>query len=59
MSEQCKYCDICRTRVVCWPQILTILGPRDMCPACYFRYRELLEDLVNFFETASSTKPAP
>jgi hypothetical protein len=50
MTELCKRCDICHHRVVCWPQVFTVLGPRDLCGPCYWHYRELLEQFAAFFE---------
>jgi len=49
MSNMCKKCDICRQSVVSWPQIFTVLGPRDLCGNCYWRYRELIEQIDAFF----------
>lgn len=57
MSTPTKRCDICHQAVVSWPQIFTVIGPRDLCGTCYWRYRALLEKLGAFFSAENTTGP--
>ena len=57
MCQLNKPCDICRHAPVAWPEIFTVLGPRDLCGTCYWRYRELLERLAAFFAAENTSGP--
>jgi len=57
MSGTAKQCDICRSAVVSWPEVFTVLGPRDLCGTCYWRYREVVEQLAAFFAAEHAGLP--
>jgi hypothetical protein len=52
-----KRCDICRHTTVSWPGVMTVLGPRDLCGNCYWRYRALVEEIANFFNALHASQP--
>ena len=37
-----EMCDICGNSAVAWPQVFTVIGPKNMCGDCYWRYRRLV-----------------
>jgi len=57
MHITCKLCDICHQSAVCWPSTFTVVGPRDLCGNCYWRYRDLLEQMEAFFNAQHSNGP--
>jgi hypothetical protein len=57
MDQPDKQCDICRRAVVSWPEVFTVLGPRDLCGTCYWRYREVVEQLAAFFNAEHTGLP--
>ena len=51
MNELSKRCDVCRQSVVCWPQIFTVIGPLDLCGNCYWKYRGLIQEIADYFNS--------
>jgi hypothetical protein len=49
MCQHTKHCDICHRAIVSWPRVFTVIGPRDLCGTCYWRYREIVDQLAAFF----------
>ena len=48
MSNLNQPCDVCGQAVVSWPAVVTILGTMDLCGVCYWRYREIMDEMVAF-----------
>jgi hypothetical protein len=57
MNETGKVCDICHRSVVCWPGVFTVLGPRDLCGGCYWRYRQLMDEIAAFWNRGHYDDP--
>lgn len=57
MCQLNKRCDICHNAAVSWPQIFTVVGPRDLCGTCYWRYRDIVEQLSKFFAAEQTSGP--
>jgi hypothetical protein len=49
MSDLSKRCDLCRQTSVSWPETFTVIGPLDLCGNCYWEYRELIQDIADYF----------
>jgi hypothetical protein len=49
LTKLCQRCDICPQGLVGWPGIFTAIGQLDLCGICYWRYRDLTDQLAAFF----------